>query len=222
MGKRLNVRNAPLAPGPPAVAKRMTSSGPAPQARMAGPDKWGITVYRCSRHENVDYKVKGVAKPVCPVCEEVSKTEGLRIELRKLANANDILQQELGRLKMQLTYLDGMREAVSELNDQDQMFLKELIYRYRANPKEVGATQKIEKRTVRIENQGTVVRHDVVGITVSYKDVAPPERREWEASSIGGKMICLQFSEALKVTGLRGAMEALTKAMSASMANADA
>lgn len=200
----------------------MTASGPAVQAKLTGPDKWGVSVYRCSRHENVDYKVKGVAKPVCPLCEEISKTETLRVEMRKLSNANDILQQEVGRLKMQLTHLDGMREAVSELNDQDQMFLKELIYRYRANPKQVGATQKIQKRTVRIKNQGTVVRHEVVGISVSYRDVEPVEQREWDASSVGGKMIALQFSEALKVTGLRGAMEALNKAMSSSMANADA
>lgn len=199
----------------------MTVSGPSPQAKLTGPDKWGVSVYRCSRHDNVDYRVKGAAKPVCPVCDERQKSDNIRAELKKVTNANDLLRGELGKLKMQLTYLDGMREAVSELNEEDAMVLKELIYRYRAAPKKVHAKQKVARRMIRVEGAGTAVRHDVVGIEIVYRDGAEPEPRNFAASSIGGKIIALQFSEALKVAGLPGAMEALTKAMSATMANAD-
>lgn len=65
-------------------------------------------------------------------------------------------------------------------------------------------------------------REEVCGWRVHYRDVDPPESVEHAASSIGGAMIALQFSEALKLTGLRGAMDMLHKALSRSMANADA
>lgn len=187
---------------------------------MSGPDKWGISVYRCSRHENIDYRVKGSHKPVCPLCEEQAKTNQLRDELKKVTGANDLLKRDVSKLKAQLSHLDGMREAVSELSQEDAMFLKDLIYRHQADPKSVRVTQKIAKRTIRKEGYGTAVRHEVVGFDVEYRGFGEPEYVSHLATSIGGKMIALQFSEALKVTGLKGAMETLRKAMSDTLANA--
>lgn len=219
--RNVNWSNAPKALGPtPNPAARLTSSGAAPQAKMAGPDKWGISVYRCSRHENVDYRVKDPRKPVCPVCDSDARVNQLRDELKKVTGANDLLQRDLQRLRTQLSHLEGMREAVSELSQEDAMFLKDLIYRHKADPDSVRVTQKIAKRTVRKEGYGTAVRHEVVGFDVEYRGGDEVQHVSHLATSIGGKMIALQFSEALKVTGLKGAMETLRKAMSDTLANA--
>lgn len=198
----------------------MTASGAAAQAKVTGPDKWGVAIYRCSRHDNIDYRVKG-SKPVCPLCEELKRSELLRQELKKVTNANDLLKRDLIKARSQLSALDGMREAVTELGPEDGMFLKEMVYRYRANPKQVKVSQKIVKRQIRVEGAGTAVRHEVVGFVVEYRDGEEPEFRSHAATSIGGKMIALQFSETLKMSGVKGAMEALMKAMASTMANAD-
>lgn len=205
---------------PRSASPRMTTGMNAPQAKVRDFDKWDAAIYRCSRCE-IEYKVSRSKKPVCPLCEEVAKSQTLRDEIKKLSNANDLLRRDLSSSRSQLTVLDGMREAVSELGAEDAMFLKELIYRYRAAPNEVRVKQGTRKRRIEIEGVGVTYRHDVTGWLVNYRDVEPVEEREYSASSVGGAMIALQFSEALKVTGLKGAMEMLTKAMSRSMSNAD-
>lgn len=204
---------------PPSPSRRMTVSGNAPQAKLRGPDKWGVTVYQCSRCD-IEYKLKGANKPVCPLCDEKHKSQGIRDELKKVVNANELLRRDLDRARAQLTVLDGMRDAVSELGSEDAMFLKELVYRYRASPDDVRVSQAVRKRKIKTED-GVAVRHEVSGWVADYRDVDPPEATEHVASSVGGAMIALQFSEALKVTGLKGAMEMLTKALARSMANAD-
>lgn len=220
MNARLNVSKAPLAPGPTSTP-RMTTSGHAPQHKLKEADKWGLSVYRCSRHSDMDYRVKDGRRAVCPMCDMTGRYEQVRQELTKVTNANDLLKRDMAKLRAQLSSLDGMREAVSELSREDAMFLKELIYRYRANPKKVRVTQQLTKRKVHVEGAGTAVRHEVTGFDVEYRDGPVPEPISHTSTSIGGKMIALQFSEALKVTGLKGAMEALTRAMSETMANAD-
>lgn len=202
----------------PSPSRRMTTGGKAPQAKVSGPDKWDVTIYQCSRCD-IQYKIKGRnKKPVCLLCEEMSKNASLRDELKKVVNSNDILQRDLARAKSQLTVLDGMREALEELGDQDTMFLKELVYRYRSAPDDVRVSQAVRKRRIESKN-GVAYRHEVNGWVVDYRDVDPPERAEHVASSIGGVMLALQFSEALKMTGLKGAMEMLTKVLAKSMAN---
>lgn len=200
---------------------RMTTSNKAPQAKLKGPDKWGVTVWRCSRHD-IDYRIKRAGgNGVCPLCEEQARTEKLREEMKKLSNANDVLKRDLGRVRAQLEYLDGMREAASELDDDDLMFLKEMLYRYKAKPDRVRVSQAVTRKKIKTPN-GTAHRDDVVGWRVTYADVDPAEQREHVAKSVGGRMMALQFSEALKVTGLKGAMQNLNKALHQSMANADA
>lgn len=217
---RLNISNfGAISPEPARPTTRMTTSTKAPQTKVSGPDKWDKSVYRCSRHD-IDYRMRGRLQPVCPLCEEQERTERLREEMSKLANANDVLQKDLNRVKAQLNYLDGMREAVSELDDDDLMFLKELVYRYKANPKKVRVKQALSRKKVRTTN-GTAYRDDVVGWIVDYRDIPEPDVREHVAQSVGGRMMALQFSEALKVTGLKGAMQNLNKALHDSMANAD-
>ena len=220
---RMNVRQNAMVqqPGSPR-SPRMTTSTNAPQAKVSDTDKWGIARYMCSRCE-ITYKVTENRKPVCPLCEEKVKSQGVRDELKKVVNANDLLKRDLTKTRSQLTILDGMREAPSELNDKDLMFLKELVYRYRADPENVRVKQAIRTKKVQVDKgaaKGTVHRHEVSGWVVDYRDVDPPEQREHNSSSIGGVMLALQFSEALKVTGLKGAMEMMTKALSKTMANA--
>lgn len=205
-------------PGSPR-SPRMTTSSKAPQSKVKGPDKWGVVHYICSRCD-ITYKMPQERKPVCPLCEEKAKSQNVRDELKKVVNANDLLKRDLTKVRSQLTILDGMREAVSELGDKDAMFLKELVYRYRASPDKIRVSQSVRQRTIEVEGAGTAIRHEVSGWNVDYRDVEPGEVSKHDASSVGGVMLALQFSEALKLVGLKGAMEMLTKAMSKTMANA--
>lgn len=215
MNLPVKTNHSPSAASPP----RMTTSMNAPQKKVKDYDKWGIAIYLCSRCD-IEYKVARSRRSVCPMCEEVAKNQTLRDEMKKLSNAHDLLKRDLRMAKSQLTVLDGMREAVSELNDRDAMFLKELIYRYRAAPDDVRVKQTTRKRRVEVPNVGVTYRHEVDGWLVNYRDTQPPTEVEHTATSVGGAMVALQFSEALKVSGLKGAMQMLIKAMSKSMANA--
>lgn len=217
-GNSLGISSPGAVPGP-SPSRRMTASGTAVQAKLSGPDKWGVSVWACSRHNNIEYKTK-TDRGVCPLCEEQAKNDIMRAELKKVTGALDLLKRDAAKLRMQLSSLDAMRESVSEVNDEDAMFLKELIYRYRANPKQVRVTQKIAKREIRTDN-GTAIRHDVVGWDVVYMDGPEREFMSHAAKSVGGKMMALQFSEIMKLSGLPGAMTALMKALSGTMANVD-
>lgn len=210
-------KKKPAANGP---SPKMTTGMNAPQAKVRDYDKWDAAIYRCSRCE-IEYKVTRSKKPVCPMCEEIAKNQTLRDEIKKLSNANELLKRDLAMSRSQLTVLDGMREAVSELDQEDAMFLKELIYRYRASPDDVRVTQATRKRRIEVEGAGVTYRHEVNGWAVTYRDVEPQDQVTHVATSVGGAMIALQFSEALKVAGLKSAMVMLTKAMSHSMANAE-
>jgi hypothetical protein len=197
---------------------RITTSKNAKQKQTKPEDEWGNSHWQCSRC-NIEYRTKG-DHGACPLCTQHAITAQLRDEVKKLSNASDLLKRDLSRLRAQLSVLDGMREAASEVGQEDAMLLKELIYRYRANPDQVRVTQLIRDRKGTVPGLGPAVRHEVSGWLVDYSDVEPTQRVTMFASSIGGVALALQFSEALKITGLKGAMEMLIKAMAKYTTNA--
>ena len=202
---------------PAPAQKRMTTSTKPPQVKVRDIDKGSI--FRCSRC-SIEYKTSKKDRASCPLCLEIDKVGRLQESMKEVVDSLDLHKKELIRLRSQLGVLDGMRDAVGELNDEDRLFLKELVYRWRDAPSEIRVTQATKRRKVEKPGYGTAYRDDVSGWVVTYMDVEPFNRVEHHASSIGGAVMALQFSEALKVAGLKTAMTMLTKALSEGLTNA--
>lgn len=109
-------------------------SGGAGALRMQARLKEGATSvshqYRCSACA-ITYDVPTGAKAECPMCALEKQAKGLKVELDKALETIRGMEVRLGALGAQVDQVAAMRDAVAVIGQEDLVWLKAVLYRYR-------------------------------------------------------------------------------------------
>lgn len=175
-------------------------SKPAPKIRgkVADQDAEPYAIkYACATHQ-VTYYVPANSRESCPVCMLNDQHDYLVEENAKLRNQVERLTAERDRLRIEVDVASAMKDAVDILGQDDFLWLKTMLYRY-----------KIDK-TVAFK-----VSHDKkkkpVGFMAIFK-VRGEEPVAYNCTSIGGFAMAEYYEEALNVNGTQFAMGLLMRA----------
>lgn len=156
--------------------------------------------YSCSRCQ-IDYHMREGLKAQCPLCEERDKAIALQTQLDTLANQMRLLEQDHARIRVQVSLLDGMREALSVTSELDMMYIKAFIYEWRANRATVSIRPNDRRQGFYVHRRGQSDEY-------------------YQCNSVGGVMLSTCLHEAVRLGGYTKATELLVRALSGRLTEA--
>jgi hypothetical protein len=175
-----------MRPNPP------TPPGRGTQIEVERRDGSPVRRWKCSRcviqYDSVE------AKPRCPLCVQEIKTEQMREALKVATNKLEQMEKQLKDLDARQNLQSAFHAALDICNDKDLVFLKSVLYRWRAD-------RSITMKTM--------------GVPKPRGFIAEPRRGEPEShvcSSIGGLAVAAYYQEALRTVGSAQAMAILLRA----------
>lgn len=154
--------------------------------------------FDCGIH-NVAYRATQAG---CPVCEAERDIKQMRAALKEVNGKLRVLSEENNKLRIQTDIVASIRQAASLLEDDDLMFLKEVLYQWR-DEKSLGlkTTHGTRRGRRRAAANGFIVM---------------PRKGEpygYACTSMGGIAIAQYFEEATNAVGPAQAMTYLSRGM---------
>lgn len=171
------------------------------QARTSDQDAESVaTRMACSKCQITYYVVKN-RKATCPLCDAEHRILELQAAMSGMRNQLEQAENSAARLKAAVDIVSAMRLAGDALGDEDRIFLKSVLYRFRAERGSI---------TLRTTHGGTERRPAANGF------IAVPRIGEPEAhlcTSIGGVAIAAYYEEADRTFGSAQALSTIMKAL---------
>lgn len=134
--------------------------------------------------------------PSCPLCIQEVKAEQMRLAMQNSINRVETLEGQIRQLDSQVSFQRNFRDAVDLLDEDDRLFLKQVLYIWRRDKSVVmKVTHSEEGRPI--------------GFLADYRHGEPEART---CSSIGGSAIAAYYDEALRALGSAQAMSILLRA----------
>lgn len=180
------------------------------QGRTADQDSPGRTRYACSKCD-ITYYVKSGPKPKCPVCEAQRRILELRNTMAAMRNQIEQLEGVNRRMAASLDLVTAMRDAVPLIGPDDLIFLKSVLYRYRAE------ASSIHLRITHGAAKRKSGRPPANGFLAVLRGGDPEAHT---CTSIGGVAIAGYYEEALRASGVPTAMATIMRALNRTLSAA--
>jgi hypothetical protein len=179
------------------------------QARTEVQDVAGAVRSACSKCSIIYYTPNGYT-PFCPLCDAERRIRDLQAQILKAENAAEVARGETRRIQAHVDIVLAIREALDITSEEDLVWLKSVLYRWRDHKAAVQLKILHAAPTGRNRNR-KLVSPPPNGLLADFKDGEPEAHL---CTSIGGIAIAGYYGEAWRHSGQASAMESLYRALS--------
>jgi hypothetical protein len=172
--------------------------------------------YLCSRCA-IRYEVGRGQKAHCPLCAAERLNEELARQIDRLVDDNANMSRKLEAIAVQMDHITAIREAMSLVEGEDLVFLKQVMYLYRDDR---SYSLTAQNGRIQHDNRGRIARKQPIrnALLLSKRG---RESEEHLFTSIGGVAIVGYFDEMTREVGEKQAMVYLLRAVSLYLSKAE-